>query len=213
MSSAPVLDTRSPYQTRSTQPHMTITATSSQTGSPGLTLFNRAVHDLIRSSHQDRSTCRTKVINRLRSARDPIAYINELIDECAVKGGSDGLDIGIDVLSQFGEHVFQYAWEFLKKDYERWCDTQEVPRHHFNDDAWYILLRAAAQSDLEPWQKFHMVLYSLESGTESIQEASIRALGDIGGDGALDILRETLQGNPSPSVRQAIIEVLDDLEG
>jgi hypothetical protein len=214
MSSPTVLDTRTPYRSRGTQtPAMTTTASTSQTGSPGLTFFQRAVHELVRSSHRDRAARRRNVIDRLRGSRDPMGYINELIEQCVVKGGSEGLDIGIDVLSQFGELTLQYAREFWKKDWERWGDRKGAVRHHFNDDAWYILLRAAARSELEPWQKMQMLLYCSMDGTESIREAGIHALGDMGGPVAARLLRRIEKGERSPSVLQAVTEVLADLEG
>jgi hypothetical protein len=214
MSSATVLDTRTPYRSRGTQsPAMTTTASTSQTGSPGLTFFQRSVHELVRSSHRDRAARRKSVIDRLRGSRDPMGYVNELIEQCAVKGGSEGLDIGIDVLSQFGELTLQYAREFWKKDWERWGERKGPARHHFNDDAWYILLRAAARSDLEPWQKMQMLLYCSMDGTESIREAGIHALGDMGGPLAARLLRRIEKGERSPSVLQAVAEVLADLEG
>jgi hypothetical protein len=213
MGSPSVLDTRTPYRSRNTQAPWDTTASSSQTGTPGLTLFQRAVHELIRSSHLDRSERRTNVVDRLRKSRDPMGYINELIDQCAVKGGSEGLDIAIDVLTQFGDLVIQYAREFWKKDWERWVKRTGGERHHYNDDAWYILLRAAARSGLEPWQKVQMLLYCSMDGTESIREAGIHAIGDMGGPVAARLLRRIEQGERSASVRQAIDDVLDDLEG
>jgi hypothetical protein len=193
--------------------HLNITAPPSQTGSPGLTFFQRAVHELIRSPHRERAARRQKVIDRLRASRDPMGYISELIDQCAVKGGCDGLDIGIDVLSQFGDLVLQYAREFWKKDVRRWREQKGSHRHHFNDDAWYVLLRAAARADLEPWQKIQMLRYCSMDGPESVREAAIHALGDLGGPAAIRFLRRLHETDRSPSVREATAVVLDDLEG
>jgi hypothetical protein len=213
MSSAMVLDTRTPYRSRSTQMRLNTNASTSQTGSPGLTLFQRAVHDLLRGSHRERSVRRNNVIDRLRASRDPMGYINELIDQCAMRGGSEGLDIGIDVLSQFGDLVLQYAREFWKKDVKRWGAVNDSHRHHFNDDAWYILLRSAARSDLEPRQKAQMLIYCSIEGSKSVREASVHAFGDMGGTVAARLLRQLSDSDKSPSVREAAIEVLNDLEG
>jgi|GEM_PF-2605925 len=212
MSGATLLDTSTPYRSRGTQTSAMVTATTSQTGSASLTFFQRAVHSLVCRSHRDRTACRKDVAARLRNSRDPMSFINELIEQCVVKGGSEGLDLCIDVLSQFGELTIQYAREFWKKDWERWTGKKGSARHHFNDDAWYILLRAAAQSDLEPWLKTQMLLYCALDGTESIREASIHALGDMGGPVATRLLRRIKQGESSKSVLQAITEVLADLE-
>jgi hypothetical protein len=193
--------------------HLDTTSPLSQTGSPGLTLFQREVHELVRSPHRQRAVRRQKVIDRLRESRDPMGYINELIDQCAVKGGCEGLDIGIDVLSQFGDLVLQYSREFWKKDVRRWGEQKGSRRHHFNDDAWYILLRAASRSNLEPWQKVQMLLYCSMDGPESVREAGIHAFGDLGGPVAIRLLHRLHETDGSPSVREAAAAVLDDLEG
>ncbi len=213
MSSAMMLDTGSLYRSRSTHTNLQIFSPTSQTGSPDLTLFRRAVHDLVRSSHQERAARRENVIDRLRASSDPMAYLNELIDHCTMRGGSEGLDIGIDVLSQFGDLVLQYAREFWKQDVKRWGAEEDSHRHHFNDDAWYILLRSAARSDLEPWQKVQMLLYCSIDGPGSVREAGVQAFGDLGGAVAARLLRRLRDSDPSPSVRKAATEVLDDLEG
>lgn len=215
MSSAALLDTRTPYdRNRSSSTHLNKVASGSQTGSPGLTFFRRAIHDLLRSGHRERAACRKNVSDRLMASRDPVAYINELIEECVIKGGSEGLDIGIDVLSGFGGLVFQYASGFWRKDVvNRWGGNQDPHRHHMNDDVWYVLLRAAATSDMDPWQKFQMLSYCGTDGPTGVREAAVHALGDLGGDDAVRFLRHMRDSDSSLMVREVATEVLGDLEG
>ena len=212
MSSQSDLDTRTPFRSRSETTPLNTTAPTSQTGTPDLTLFQRAVYDLVRSSHRDRAVTRHKVVSRLRASRDPMAYINELIDQCVTKGGADGLDIGIDVLSQFGDLVLRYAREFWKKDVSRWDEGNVGRRHHFNDDAWYILLRSAARSRLEQSQKTQMLRYCSTEGPPSVREAGVHAFGDMGGTFAAQFLHDLKNSEQSESVREVVVEVLDDLE-
>ncbi len=182
-------------------------------GLPGLMVFRRGVDELVCSPHRERAAYRETVIERLRASSDPIAYLSELIDHCTMRGGPEGLDIGIDVLSQFGDLVLRYAREFWKQEVMRWDVEENSRRHHFNDDAWYILLRAAARSDLDPWQKVQMLLdYSMD-GPRSVREAGVRAFGDMGGAVATRLLRQLRESDPSPSIREAATEVLEDLEG
>jgi len=211
MSSGQLLDTRTPYRRSNTD--FGETPLTSQTGTPGLTLFKRAVQNLIDSSHQERAARRKNVINRLRSSRDPVGYINELIDHCVVKGGSEGLDIGIDVLAEFGDLVIQYAHEFRKKDANRWSAEKDMHRHHFNDDVWYILLRSAARSDLDLWQKIPIALYCAKEGPMRVREAAVHAFGDVGGAAAASLLGRLRDADRSPIVREAAAEVLNDMEG
>lgn len=211
MSSASVLDTRTPY--RGARTHMETTAPASQTGSAGLTIFQRHVHQLIRSSHPERAARREAVIDRLRASRDPMNYLNELLEQCVLGGGPEGLDIAIDVLSQFGGLVIEYSREFWRKDVKRWQMPVIQACHHMNDDIWYVLLRAAAASGLDVWQKLPILSYCAADGTVSVREASIRALGDVGGPGAARLIHRLGSTDASTMVREAAAEVLDDLEG
>lgn len=212
MSGVNLLDTRTPYRSSSTHVHLNIITPTSQTGSPGLTLYQRAIHNLIRGPHRERASRCKIVSDRLKSSRDPIEYINKLIDQCTTRGGSEGLDIGIDVLSLHGDLVLQYASEFQKRDAKRWGEEKESHRHHFNDDAWYILLRSAARSNLEPGQKVSMLRYCFFYGPESVREAGVHALGDMGGTVAVRLLLDLRDSDRSLAVREAASEVLNDLE-
>lgn len=211
MASGTLLDTRAAER----KPHMHGQSpdSSSRTQTPGLVFFRHQVHQLVNSSHQDRAERRQAVIERLRTSRNPIGYIGELLDQCVVDHRSEGLDIAIDVLSNFGSHVIEYARQFWKKDVKRWETPAKHPRHHIHDDIWYVLLRAAGSSGLDAWQKIPMLSYCAADGTPSVREASVRALGDIGNQIAVRLLRRLGGTDTSAIVREAAQEVLDDLEG
>ena len=211
MSSATLIDTRAPYQ--GTKRRLTTTVSTSQMGSPSLTLFRRSVHTLIRSSHRVRADQRNAVIERLRFSRDPMGYVNALLEECVAEGGPDGLDIVIDVLSNFPELTLQYAREFWRLDLTRLEKASDIPRHHLNDDVWYVLLRSAGSSAMDTFQKVGMLMYFAADGPESVREASIHALGDMGGNTAIRLLRRLRLAETHASVKETITQVLDDLEG
>ena len=209
MNSSALIDTRSPYQGA----RLTTTVSTSQTGSPSLTLFRRSLHALICSPHRVRANQRTVVIERLRMARDPMGYVNTLLEVCVTEGGPDGLDIAIDVLSNFPEHTLQYAREFWRLDKGRMEKLHDIPRHDLNDDVWYVLLRAVGTSVMGDFQKTQMLLYCAFDGPESVREASIHALGDMGGAHAIRLLRKLRNAETHASVKETIAQVLDDLEG
>src|SRR3954468_7634538 len=150
-SSGTLLDTRA--RVRATRLQEQASDTSSQTQTPGLVFFRQLAQQLARSNHMERATRREAVIERLRTSRDPIGYIGELLDQCVIERRSEGMDIAIDVLSHFGVHVIEFARQFWKKDVKRWEPTNAPARHHVHDDIWYVLLRAAGASNLDAWQK------------------------------------------------------------
>jgi len=206
-----ILDTRTAFSGENTR--LKTDASESLNGSTGLTFFRRLVHELLESSQQDRSGLRERVSERLRSSRNPFRYIKELLFLCATSGGTEGLDTAIDVLSNFGTLINEYESQFWMAERERWEHGRSEVRHHMNDDAWYVLLRAAAASDLPKWQKISMFVHCLSDGTPSIREAAIHALGDLGGPDAVDIIRNSRSTDASLMVRQTADEVLGDLEG
>jgi len=186
---------------------------SSQTQTPGLIFFRHLVQQLIKSSHRECAARLKVVIDRLGTSRDPIGYIGALLDQCVVEQRSQGLDISIDVLSNFGSHVIEYARQFWKKDVKRWEEPASYPRHHIHDDIWYVLLRSAAASGLDAWQKIPMLSYCAANGTPSVREASVRALGDIDDPIAIGLIKRLGSKDPSAMVRETAEEVLLDLEG
>jgi hypothetical protein len=144
----------------------------------------------------------------------PWGYLECLIEACLRGGGCEGLDIGTDVLAQVGEWTDEYIKGFARSDRPRWyAPTASDNRgHHANDDAWYILLRAVGQTDLEPTQKASTLAYFLDHGTPSIREAAVRAMADLGGPEAVTLLADRRDRETSPLVARAIVQVLDDLE-
>lgn len=198
-------DTRTPYRCDRTNP--------STSGSAEFTFFQRLVNQLVISGHSERDAQRSKVVEKLRSSRDPTKFVGELLSQCVTRGGPDGLDIAIDVLSQVGNLVADFATEFLKNDVQRWDQTREFSRDHERDDSWYVLLRSAALSDLDDLNKLMIIRTCAIDGTVSVREAAVHALGDISGPVAVELIRSMRETDRSQMVRESAAEVLRDLEG
>ena len=211
MSSGLLLDTRAPVRSKRMQ--VRPPDHPSQTNSAGLVFFRPLVRQLVRGNHRERAALRKVVIERLRDSRDPMRFIGVLLDLCVLDYRSEGMDIAIDVLTHFGGHVIEYAREFWRNDVTRWEEKPPHPRHHIHDDIWYVLLRAAGASNLDTLQKITMLSYCAADGPAVVREASVRALGDMGGKVAARLVRRLGGTDVSPMVREAAAEVLDDLEG
>ncbi len=206
-----LLDTRTPYQ--SDRPNLGTTNSDSLIGSAEFTFFQRLVNQLVVSGYKERDALRKEVIARLRESRDPMKYVEDLLSQCVIHGGPDGLDIAIDVLSQFGDLVADFARAFHENDVRRWGRTREPTQDHVPDDYWYVLLRSAALSDLNDLNKFILIRTCAIRGPVSVREAAVHALGDIGGPQAVELLRKISESELSPMVRESAAEVLGDLEG
>ena len=211
MNSGSLLDTRAPV--RSGRMQVRPLDHPSKDRSTELVFFRHKVQQLVRGRHADRAALRRDVIERLRMTRDPMGSIGDLLNHCVVENRSEGMDIAIDVLTHFGGQVIEYAREFWRKDIGRWEKPPAHPRHHIHDDIWYVLLRAAGASNLDALQKIPMLSYCAAEGPAVVREASVRALGDMGGKIAARLVRRLGGTDGSPMVREAAAEVLDDLEG
>jgi hypothetical protein len=110
-----------------------------------------------------------------------------LLDLCIHKGGPDGLDVAIDVLSQVPDLLSKYIFSFVKQDAKNW---KQIPlKSRASDDVWYVLARAIAQSGFEPdFLKLPIILLG-QRGTWSMRDGTLRALADLGGP----IARKTVE--------------------
>ncbi len=214
-----LLDTRSPFRARRGPLHRQVIARPMETRgvSVDVVLFRRLVRELILAPRRERATASVKAVNHIRASRYPLDCVNHLLFECAANGGSDGLDIAIDVLSQIGWVALAAADRFLKADAAR-LDKGSGSRYSVNDDAWYALLRGICRSNL-PWvQKLVAVLRMVARATPSGKEAAAHALGDLAhhepkSKPVIEVLLKNLAKETSPSVGETVAEVLRDMEG
>ncbi len=162
-------------------------APESMSGSANLTLFRHSVHGLCHGPRTRRAAQRSKAIQLLKDAGEPQRYISELLDLCIHKGGPDGLDVAIDVLSQVPDLLSKYIFSFVKQDAKNW---KQIPlKSRASDDVWYVLARAIAQSGFEPdFLKLPIILLG-QRGTWSMRDGTLRALADLGGP----IARKTVE--------------------
>lgn len=214
-----ILDARSPFRTRRgpSRGQVDTRPLETQGESVDLVLFRRLVRALILAARRDRAAALAKVVGHIKASHYPLDCVNHLLFECAANGGSDGLDIAIDVLSQVGAVAVAVAGRFLRADANRLTQGTE-PRHSVNDDIWYALLRGLCRSKVGPVEKFIAVLPILFGGTPGAKEAAAHALGDLAfhEPNLTKVIRrhlEELAEDASTSVRATAVEVLNDMEG
>jgi hypothetical protein len=156
--------------------------------------FRWAARNLIVAHHRDRPRLRGDLVDALKASAEPFVLVRVLLEECVDRGGPDGLDLAIDVLSACGDLAREYAAE---------CPVDR-------DDSWYVLLRAAARSDTRYGHRLTFITSRMDHRNPGVREAVAHAFGDLGGAHAADGLRWMAGNDPDASVRSAAMEVLDD---
>ena len=215
-----MLDTRSPSRASRRPLHRPVVDPPMETRgfSVDLGLFRRLVRVLIIAPRRDRAEIAAKVVKHVRESRRPLECLKHLLFECAADGGTDGLDIAVDVLARVGHAVLVTADRFLKIDLARW-EKLNLHRHSVNDDVWYALIRGIARADLPGMQKMMAMTQMLRTTTpSSVIEAVAHALGDLAcaEPRMRQFVRAVLNhlaNHASPAVRETTAEVLRDMEG
>jgi hypothetical protein len=159
-------------------------------------------------NHADRAALRARLTERIRTSRDPQAFLRVLLAVCVEQGGPDGLDLAIDLLIPLPEQVLDYARAWWKADHARWSQASAKP--HTNDDVWYVLLRSLGHSRLPEFDKLAVIFYCAIEGTPSIREAAMHALGDTNTDASYRRIERLLAGESHPAVRDTALALLED---
>jgi hypothetical protein len=175
---------------------------------PRFQTFRASFEQFIRSNFRARAGQRQNLADRIRTNAVPSIYIQEVLRRCSTDG-PEGLDIGIDFLTEFGAPLRDVFDTFVNRDRQRWPFASLS--NHVNDDVCYMLLRGLARSSLPISDKLPRIADCLHRGTASIREAATHALGDLGGDDAKKLLGQAVVADSDPMVRESAKEALDDL--
>src|SRR5262249_54351095 len=109
-------------------------------------------------------------------------------------------------LAETDDVVWTYAYRFLRESIARW--KQDLASHS-TEDEWYILARAIGKAKLDDFAKLTLLFAGLTEGNASVREATVHAIGDMGGILARGLL--TGFEDSDPMVNDAIKSVLEDL--
>ncbi len=178
---------------------------------PRLHDFREQFGMFLRAPLSQQSANRSAIVARIRSSADPALYLHEVLRQCSLGGGGpNSFDLAIDLLSQFDNALLEILESFLDFERSRW--NQLATAHHVNDDVCYILLRALARSSVGFQIRLDVIAGCLKHGTNSIREAAVHALGDLGGDAAKNLLQTALRQDLDRHVRESAQEALDDMD-
>lgn len=218
------IDTRSP---RRRAPHQGGSVLSTKGPSPTVAQFRSLAERYARCPYRERDDLRARLVAFIRSTRYPGRCVNELLDECLSRGGADGMELAIEVLSQTPVPTLEAAREFRIGNRAKWVEARQRNdrRTSLPHDVWHVLLRAACQS-ADFFDGLELLLASVYLGPDNFRESVASAVTDmasrrIGDDGALKfVLRRALhpkveRGDPplSEFSRRALEDAMAELEG
>jgi len=135
-----------------------------------------------------------------------------LICICIGHHTPDRLDLAIDVLSQLGPIIQNYADAYLKKDIATWNKFEPNEKFKPCEDYWYILLRSAARCDADARISHDIISICQDEISRGIAEAVVEALGDLGSSDAKSLLSHISTTSSDDFIVQLAHEVLADLE-
>lgn len=140
------------------------------------------------ASGDRRRELRSELLEYLKLSPQSESRITELIVLAVDHYSPDRLDLAIDILSQLGDRLFEYAHTFLIRDVDRWNHVYASRAYEPDDDYWYVLLRSVGQADIAEETKLMFITSCLIESNRGIAEAVVEALGDIDSVAARDAL-------------------------
>ena len=185
-------------------------APPSSRASFGVVFLRSMFRNLLSCAAELKAEWRARITNYLLKVRNPDC-IDELLVLCATRGGPNGLDMAIDILSKTDDLIVEYSWEYLRRDISSWTPDSERA-YEPNDDLWYILLRSVARCKVEANARFEFIRCCAGAGSRGIREGVVEGLGDLATPDARELLENFAQQDPDSYIRKIADEALTDLE-
>lgn len=149
-----------------------------------LILFRRLVRNLIEAPPRDRVTPFRCVVEHVRQSPEPIRCVNVLLEELANDSGQDGLDLGVDVLSELGSVATTAAEQFALADARARTrlmpHPESNPRMPVHDDVWYMLVRGAARAKVSWLKRLFAISPARAHPSVAVRVSWVEAMGDLG---------------------------------
>lgn len=177
---------------------------------PRILTFRQTLVSAVRASPAQRRTLAGNLVDSIRQSEIPGVYLAEVLNHCGSSRHPDALDLGVDVLSAFGDHLVSLWRREMADARERW--RAPGPNSLQNDDRVYMLLRALARSTAPENDQLAAIEDCLRAAPRDVREAAAHALGDWGGSTAEARLRQLAEHDPDRAVRETAQELLEDCQ-
>ena len=157
----------------------------------------------------ERARSRKVLVEYITFSPNSRLLINELILHCISMKSPDRLDVAIDVLSEVGDAIVNYAYDYLQRDIQQWVKLYPRAKFRPNDDYWYVLLRAVGRCDGNEDKRFQILSACQDEPTRGVAESVVEGLADLGTPKALALLRNYADTNRDAFIRRLASESLD----
>ena len=164
------------------------------------------------ATQEQRSNLRKVLVQYIRFSPNASELINVLILSCVSMKCTERLDIGIDILSQVGHVIADYAYSYLQQDIKQWNKLYPERKYRPDDDFWYILLRSVGRAKCDPKIAINVISACQDERSRGIAEAVVEALGDLGTSSAKNLLELIKSSHPDQFIRELATDVLVEFE-
>lgn len=163
------------------------------------------------AKNEERSILRQVLVQYIRFSPNARELINVLIISCVSMRCTERLDIGIDILSQTGSVIANYAYAFLQQDIKQWNKLYPERKYQPNDDFWYVLLRSVGRAKGDPKLALCVISACHDEPSRGIAEAVVEALGDLGTPNAIRLLELIHTTHGDNFIKEFASELLEEL--
>jgi len=164
----------------------------------------------VEARNEERSDLRNVLVEYIRFSPNASELINVLILSCVSMRCAERLDIGIDVLSQAGQVIANYAYSYLHQDIKQWNKLYPESKYRPDDDFWYILLRSVGRAKCDPNVAICVISACHDEPSRGIAEGVVEALGDLGTIDAKNLLQLIQSTHPDNFIKELATDVLED---
>ncbi len=173
--------------------------------------FRTIFKQYARSVGKERADLRRSLQEYIRFSPQSDALIADLIVMSVDHPSPGRLELGMDVLSATGEQTLAYAEKTLRHDFNEWFEGKSSKALQPDDDTWFILLRAVAQSEGDSGRRLSFVMDCSHTTRRGIAEAVVEALGDIDSAESRRELRAFIEDDDDKVIAELAKLILDDL--
>ena len=144
-----------------------------------LSRFSSVLKRLARAQGEQRRHFRKVLISYLSYSTNANDLIDTLIQDCLVLKSSESFDIAIDVLSQLGEQLQNYAFRYIQQDMMQFNRLYPERKYVPNEDYWYVLLRSIGKCDGPTEHSLSILSVCQDDAPRAVSEAVVEGLADL----------------------------------
>lgn len=168
-----------------------------------LTAFRKLATSLFQSPTIGSSKTYEAIVEQMHQADRPHLLVEALLTECVDHAEQNGIDVGIDLLSQTHGLALASGLRRLLREGPTLNLGEVGPKEQH---AWYILIRSACRAAVDEPTCLSLLRRCVQSRQQAIREAVVDGLFDLGTPAAREMLDEIARTDREAAVRQMAAE-------